>query len=87
MAETTAEFETRLARVESELDGLKSMLARQQVLAPIEIYTDQRVAEFLLSSAVDAESYQRACDEVVRMGLDPAQIVHWTPAGGWPPEG
>ncbi|MEX0938418.1 MAG: hypothetical protein WDZ59_11210 [Pirellulales bacterium] len=78
MAEAS-ELAERLSRVEAELDRLKAMLARQQV----EEYTDERVAEFLLSNAVDAESYRAACEKVKQMGLDPAEIEHWTPAGGW----
>jgi hypothetical protein len=48
---------------------------------PIEVYTDKRVAEFLLNNSVDAEDYARACADVRKLGLDPAKIEHWKPPG------
>jgi hypothetical protein len=48
---------------------------------PIEVYGDERKAEFLLSNAIDAEDYRRAQEEVRRMGLDPTEIEHERPAG------
>ncbi|MGO9605878.1 MAG: hypothetical protein ACLQAT_21235 [Candidatus Binataceae bacterium] len=48
---------------------------------PVEVYTRQRRAEFLLNNAVDAEDYRRVCDEVKRMGLDPDRIDHLKPPG------
>jgi hypothetical protein len=50
-------------------------------MPPMEVYTDERIAEFLLSNSVDAEDYSRACDEVRKLGLDPAKISHVKPAG------
>ena len=49
---------------------------------PIEIYTKERVAEFLLSNAVDAEDYARSVEDVKAMGLDPESIDHLKP-GEW----
>jgi hypothetical protein len=46
-----------------------------------EIYTPARKAEFLLSSAVDAEDYAQAADEVRKLGLYPDAIPHYNPAG------
>jgi|GEM_PF-1683749 hypothetical protein len=46
-----------------------------------EIYTDERVAEFLLSNSADAKDYARACKLVRKMGLDPAKIDHDRPVG------
>jgi AbrB family looped-hinge helix DNA binding protein len=45
----------------------------------IEIYTPERIAEFLLTNSIDAEDYARAAEEVRRMGLDPAAILHDAP--------
>jgi ERCC4-type nuclease len=42
--------------------------------APVEMYTPERVAEFLLGSAVDERSYAEAVAAVRKMGLDPKQI-------------
>ena len=57
-------------------DGI---LLRPAVVLPIETYTRERRAEFLLSNAVDAADYKRAVKEVRRMGLDPAAIPHHKP--------
>jgi hypothetical protein len=45
----------------------------------IENYSPERIAEFLLGSAVDEESYQEAEAEVRKMGLDPCSIDHFKP--------
>ena len=58
---------------EEREDGI---LIRPAVVMPIEIYTDERIAEFLLNNAVDAESYAAAVKEVRRLGLDPDKIDH-----------
>jgi RimJ/RimL family protein N-acetyltransferase len=46
---------------------------------PVEIYTDARVAEFLLSNAVSAADYEAARGEVRAMGLGPDSIQHIKP--------
>jgi hypothetical protein len=86
MSENTAALEARVARIERELEWVKSLVTErtsQQVAAPIETYSDVRIAEFLLSNATDSSSYDQARTEVRQMGLDPDKIDHWTPAGGW----
>lgn len=47
--------------------------------SPVEIYTPERRAEFLLSNAVDAEDYEQARQEVLKQGLDPDSIPHFHP--------
>jgi hypothetical protein len=47
---------------------------------PVEIYTPERRAEFLLSNAVDAKDYQTALEEVRKLGVDPAKIPHHPPS-------
>ena len=59
----------------------EGILIRPAVTVPIELYTDERKAEFLLSNAVDAVDYARAVDEVRALGLDPEQFHHHKPAG------
>jgi AbrB family looped-hinge helix DNA binding protein len=59
-------------------DGLS---IRPAVALPVEIYSPERKAEFLLSNAMDAKDYRKAVEEVERMGLDPRQIVHEKPPG------
>jgi hypothetical protein len=51
----------------------------QKAGIPIEIYTPERRAEFLLSNAVDEQDYARAQKEVRKMGLDPKKIPHYKP--------
>src|SRR5271170_1276609 len=41
-----------------------------------ETYTPERIAEFLLNNAVTQESYDEACEEVRKLGLDPAKVPY-----------
>jgi hypothetical protein len=45
----------------------------------VEIYTPERLAEFFLNNAIDAESYAYAREEVRKLGLDPDEIDHIPP--------
>ena len=54
-------------------DGI---LIRPAITVPLEIYSPERKAEFLLSNAVDDADYQSALDKVREMGLDPSKIPH-----------
>ena len=47
-----------------------------QEAAPVEIYTPDRKAEFLLNNAVDAEDYRCAVREVRSLGIDPEAVPH-----------
>jgi hypothetical protein len=42
----------------------------------IEIYTPERIAEFLLSNAVNEQDYQNARQDVRDLGLDPDAVGH-----------
>lgn len=57
-------------------DGI---LIRPAVTVPIEVYSPERKAEFLLSNAVDASDYEQALAEVRELGLDPEDIPHHRP--------
>ena len=59
----------------------EGILIRPAVAMPVEIYSPERRAEFLLSTAVDTEDYARAVEEVRKLGLDPATIPHQRPPG------
>jgi AbrB family looped-hinge helix DNA binding protein len=59
----------------------EGILIRPAVAMPVEIYTPERRAEFLLSNTVDAADYARAVAEVRKLGLDPATILHQPPPG------
>lgn len=57
----------------------EGILIRPAVALPVEVYTPERRAEFLLSNAVDAEDYARARAEVGKLGLNPDSIPHYKP--------
>lgn len=42
----------------------------------VEIYTDERTAEFMLNNAVTAAEYDEALEMVRRMGIDPSTLPH-----------
>jgi len=46
------------------------------VAIPVEKYSLQKKAEFLLSNATDQKDYEEACEEVRKLGLDPNTIEH-----------
>ena len=69
--------EGSLVIIEEREEGI---LIRRAAAIPLEVYTPERRAEFLLSTAVDAEDYARAREEVRKLGLDPDTIPHCTPS-------
>lgn len=48
----------------------------EPLVIDVEIYSDERIAEFLLSTAIDDADYQNARSEVEALGLDPGAIPH-----------
>ncbi len=54
---------------------------RRASASPVEIYTPEQVAQFLLSNSLDARDYARSREEVLAMGLDPERIEHIKPPG------
>lgn len=57
----------------------EGILLRPVVTIPVEIYTPERKAEFLLNNAVTPEDYAFAIDQVEKLGLDPEKIPHQKP--------
>jgi AbrB family looped-hinge helix DNA binding protein len=57
----------------------EGVLLRPVVTLPVEIYTPERKAEFLLNNAITPEEYAAAVREVQKMGLDPTRIPHKRP--------
>jgi AbrB family looped-hinge helix DNA binding protein len=57
------------------------VLIRPALVLPVEVYTPERKAQYLLSNAVDAADYADAVAEVRAMGLDPGRIPHYKPPG------
>jgi hypothetical protein len=49
------------------------------VTIPVEVWSAERKAAFLLENAVEQKDYEWARGEVRRMGLDPDQIPHDRP--------
>jgi AbrB family looped-hinge helix DNA binding protein len=68
--------EGTLVIAEERTEGI---LLRPAVALPVETYSPERVAEFLLSNAVDAREYKKAVARVRSMGLDPEAIPHTRP--------
>ncbi len=57
----------------------EGILLRPAVTIPIESYSSERRAEFLLSNAINDEDYARARAAVQGMGIDPDSIEHHRP--------
>jgi len=57
-------------------DGI---LIRPAVVVPVERYSPERKAEFLLSNAIDGADYRKAQRMVRKLGLDPDSIPHRRP--------
>ena len=57
----------------------EGVLLRPVVTLPIERYTPERKAEFLLNNAVTSKDYAWAIREVRKMGIDPEKIPHERP--------
>jgi len=68
--------EGTLVIAEEREDGI---LVRPAVALPVETYSPERAAEFLLSNTVDQEDYANAVARVRAMGLDPDAIPHIKP--------
>lgn len=57
----------------------EGVLLRPVVTLPVEIYTKELKAEFLLNNTATAKDYAEATKEVTAMGLDPKAIPHKKP--------
>ena len=60
-------------------DGPGGVVIRPAVTVPVEVWSPERKAGFLLENAADEDDYEWAREEVRRMGLDPDQIPHGKP--------
>ncbi|PYQ15168.1 MAG: AbrB family transcriptional regulator [Acidobacteria bacterium] len=60
-------------------EGPDGVLIRPAVTVPVETWTRERKAAFLLENAVDPKDYAWARREVRRLGLDPDKIPHGKP--------
>ena len=57
----------------------QGILLRPAVMLPLERYTPERKAEFLLNNAVTPADYEWALKEVKKLGIDPRTIPHAKP--------
>jgi len=57
----------------------EGVLLRPAVTLPLERYTPERKAEFLLNNAVTPEDYAWALGEIKKLGIDPKTIPHEKP--------
>ena len=69
--------EGSVVTAEEREDGI---LIRPAVIVPVERYTPERKAEFLLSTTTTRADYQKARKEVRKLGIDPDAIPHPRPA-------
>src|ERR1700752_3347423 len=68
--------EGTLVTTEPREDGV---LIRPAVVLPVERYSAERKAEFLLSTSTTVKDYRRARIAVKKLGLDPDVIPHQPP--------
>lgn len=68
--------EGSLVIAEERADGV---LIRPAAAFPLEVYSLERQAEFLLSNAVGPKDYAQAKATVRKMGLDVRKIPHYKP--------
>lgn len=68
--------EGALVTTEAREDGV---LIRPAVVVPVERYSPERKAEFLLSTAITTKDYERARREVKKLGLDPDKVPQRRP--------
>jgi AbrB family looped-hinge helix DNA binding protein len=57
----------------------EGVLIRPAIVVPVERYSPERKAEFLLTNAVNQADYRRARKEVKKLGLNPDAIAHRPP--------
>ncbi len=58
------------------------VLIRPAVTLPVEVYSDERVAGFILNNSMPGKDYEAARKRVRDMGLDPEKIPHARPKKG-----
>ena len=68
--------EGSIVTAEATEDGV---LLRPAIVLPVERYSAERKAEFLLTNATDAKDYLRARKAVQKLGLNPDDIPHRRP--------
>lgn len=57
----------------------EGLFLKPAVALPIETYSAERKAAFILSNSISVEDYEAAKKVVVAMGLNPANVEHYSP--------
>ena len=57
----------------------EGVFLRPAVIFPVEIYTPQRKAEFLLNNAISEKDYLWAVQQIKKLEVDPEKISHPKP--------
>lgn len=65
--------EGSLVTAEAREEGI---LIRPAIIVPVEKYSPERKAEFLLSTATNEKDYRAARREVKKLGIDPDSVRH-----------
>ncbi|WP_208598982.1 hypothetical protein [Desulfonatronum thioautotrophicum] len=52
------------------------MFLQPVISLPVDVYTPERKAEFMLNNAITPEEYTTAVEQVRKLGLDPESIPH-----------
>ena len=60
-------------------EGRDGVVIRPAVTVPVEVWSRERRAAFLLENAVDRKDYAWARKAVLEMGLDPDKLPHGKP--------
>lgn len=68
--------EGTLVTAEEKEDGI---LIRPAIIVPVERYSPERKAEFLLSNSTSETDYKKARKMVRELGIDPDSIPHRRP--------
>ncbi len=57
----------------------EGVLLKPAIMLPLERYTPERKAEFLLNNAITPEDYAWAVKEVEKLGVNPKKVPHKRP--------
>jgi AbrB family looped-hinge helix DNA binding protein len=68
--------EGSIVTAEARDDGI---LIRPAAIVPVEKYSSERKAEFLLNNAINSDDYREARKAVQKLGLDPDTVPHNKP--------
>jgi AbrB family looped-hinge helix DNA binding protein len=68
--------EGSIVTAEARDDGI---LIRPAAIVPVEKYSSERKAEFLLNNSINSDDYREARKAVQKLGLDPDTVPHKKP--------